>query len=166
MSFEAFDNFEIHPCHYLDDDDEGSLEQCDDSDAEVWVLYGHIPGQGLDAICEFDSLAHAKEIYHRIVGQPFTGNVSDDMKNVLAMRAPPKSEYKYGNAAGLEAKLLPGEPWFALRAKDRFSVLAIEEYARICEAYNLTAHAAGVRQAIEQMEEWREANPDKIKIPD
>lgn len=78
----------------------------------------------------------------------------------------PTGEFKYGNAAGLEARLLPGEPWFALRARDVYSVKGVEAYAKLCEEMGLVDHAAGVRQAIKQMFEWQCANPDKVKIPD
>lgn len=79
---------------------------------------------------------------------------------------PAGGEYKYGTALRLEGKLLPGEPWFALRAKDLLALDAVEEYANICLAHNLHDHAAGVLKALEQMKAWREANRDKVKIPD
>lgn len=75
-------------------------------------------------------------------------------------------EYKYGNAAGLEAKLLPGEPWFALRAKDKLSVDAVHSYAEACRRNGLIEHAEKVRIAAKQMEAWQEANHDKVKLPD
>ena len=75
-------------------------------------------------------------------------------------------EYKYGNAAGLEAKLLPGEPWFALRARDSLALSAVESYAKLCEDMGLAEHAAGVRRAIDQMHNWPVANADKVKLPD
>ncbi len=77
-----------------------------------------------------------------------------------------QGEYKYGNAAGLEAKLLPGEPWFALRAKDAMAVEAVLHYADVCEKAGLKDHAEGVRRSIQQMEEWRKANPQHVKMPD
>lgn len=77
-----------------------------------------------------------------------------------------KQEYKYGNAAGLEARLLPGEPWFALRAKDKLSVDAVHSYAEACRRNGLIEHAEKVRIAAKQMEAWQEANPDKVKLPD
>lgn len=90
-----------------------------------------------------------------------------NVANEIALRFPEaKGEYKYGNAAGLEAKLLPGEPWFALRAKDRYAVDAVMAYAAICETNGLKDHAHRVRMAAMQMINWRSANPDKVKVPD
>lgn len=78
----------------------------------------------------------------------------------------PGAEYKYGNTAGLEAKLLPGEPWFALRAKDKLSVMAVEQYARMCASYGLIEHADKVMKAANQMLAWQRVNDDKTKMPD
>jgi hypothetical protein len=86
--------------------------------------------------------------------------------NIEILEASGTGEYKYGNAHRLEAKLLPGEPWFALRAKDRYSIRGVEAYAKLCEDMGLVDHAAGVRQAIKQMKAWQEVNQDKLKIPD
>lgn len=75
-------------------------------------------------------------------------------------------EYKYGNAHRLEAKLLPGEPWFALRAKDKFAVDVIMHYGDLCETAGLLDHTQGVRLAAMQMINWRSENQDKVTLPD
>lgn len=64
----AFDAYEVHGCrrnvggseqppHFFE-----FLEQCDDDEAEVWSLYGHITGEGLHCIGDFLSRDHAEGI--------------------------------------------------------------------------------------------------------
>lgn len=77
----------------------------------------------------------------------------------------PAGEYKYGNAAGLEAKLLPGEPWFALRAKDALALETILHYAESADREGLFDHAKRVRLAADQISEWQNVNEDKVKLP-
>jgi hypothetical protein len=49
----CFDNYEIH------------------AEAEVWRLYGHIPGLGLECIGDFKTQGQAEKIYARITGRPY-----------------------------------------------------------------------------------------------
>ena len=49
----CFDDYEIH------------------AEAEVWRLYGHIPGQGLECIGDFKTQSQAEEIYTHITGRPY-----------------------------------------------------------------------------------------------
>jgi hypothetical protein len=49
----GFDDYEIH------------------AEAEVWRLYGHIPGQGLECIGDFKTQSQAEEVYARITGRPY-----------------------------------------------------------------------------------------------
>ena len=49
----CFDDYEIH------------------AEAEVWRLYGHIPGQGLECIGNFKTQSQAEEIYTHITGRPY-----------------------------------------------------------------------------------------------
>ena len=54
----VFDNYEISPCRRLDDADlpnpNGlSFEVCELAAADVWTLYGHITGEGAQAIGDF-----------------------------------------------------------------------------------------------------------------
>ena len=71
-----FDDYEIQPCRrYLDrDEPQGSfVEPCEPSEADFWTLYGHIPGEGVQAIGDFDTREHAEEVFARITGCPYTG---------------------------------------------------------------------------------------------
>jgi hypothetical protein len=66
-----FDDYEIQPCRrYIDADepDKSFVEPCEAFEADFWTVYGHIPGEGACAIGDFDSRAHALEIYARITG--------------------------------------------------------------------------------------------------
>jgi hypothetical protein len=49
----CFDDYEIH---------EGP---------EEWTLYGHIPGEGLDVIGDFETQSQAEEVHTRITGRPY-----------------------------------------------------------------------------------------------
>jgi len=83
-----FDDYEIHGIRRLnaipgqEEDPEGIVigdcEQVDDSQAEFWSLFGHIPGQGLDCIGEFTTREHAEEVYARITGRPFCNRQPPD----------------------------------------------------------------------------------------
>jgi hypothetical protein len=69
-----FDDYEIQPCRLLRDIDEphlSSVEPCAPSEADFWTLYGHIPGEGVMAIGDFDAREHAEEVYARITGRRF-----------------------------------------------------------------------------------------------
>jgi hypothetical protein len=71
-----FDRYEIGPCRRLLEDGKTVrfyYEACAAKDADVWTLYGHIPGQGAEAIGDFDSREQAEEIYARITGEPYAG---------------------------------------------------------------------------------------------
>ena len=41
------------------------------AEAEVWRLYGRIPGQGLECIGDFKTQSQAEEVYARITGRPY-----------------------------------------------------------------------------------------------
>jgi hypothetical protein len=79
---QRFDNYEIHgvkrfaPPLGLEEEPQGRMltehyEQVEDAAAEFWSLFGHIPGQGLECIGDFDTRAHAEEVYARITGKPY-----------------------------------------------------------------------------------------------
>lgn len=61
-----FDNYEIHPCR---EDENHSVEQCEPEDAHFWTVYGHIEGEGIEAIGDFKTFEHAKEVYSKITGE-------------------------------------------------------------------------------------------------
>jgi hypothetical protein len=71
-----FDNYEISPCRrYEEPDCPGKFffEVCDPEEAHVWTLYGHIHGEGAQAIGDFATREHAEEVFQRITGIPFAG---------------------------------------------------------------------------------------------
>ena len=73
-----FDAYEIQPCHRYFDIDEPDLafvEQCETYEADFWTVYGHIPGEGVQAIGDFDTREHAEEVFARITGRSYTGRV-------------------------------------------------------------------------------------------
>ena len=76
-----FDAYEIHPCVHVADTDYGvCYEQVSPADpikADIWSLYGHVPGEGLITIGDFTSYAAANEIYYRITGHEY-GLCPDD----------------------------------------------------------------------------------------
>jgi hypothetical protein len=69
-----FDDYEIQPCRRYIDRDEPQVsfvEPCEPSEADFWTLYGHIPGEGVQAIGDFDTCDHAEEVFARITGCPY-----------------------------------------------------------------------------------------------
>ena len=55
-----FDAYEVHGCRKIVVANERSQprfakahEQCEDSEADFWCLYGHVTGEGLHDICDF-----------------------------------------------------------------------------------------------------------------
>ena len=72
-----FDNYEISPCgRYEEPDSPGTFyyEVCKPEEADVWTLYGHIPGKGVQAIGDFSKREYAEEAFQRITGIQFTGS--------------------------------------------------------------------------------------------
>ena len=73
----VFDNYEISPCHRYEEPDspgEFYFEVCEPEEADVWTLYGHINGEGVQAIGDFSKREYAEEVFERITGIPFTGS--------------------------------------------------------------------------------------------
>jgi hypothetical protein len=69
-----FDAYEIAPCRRFREEGEGYrfyYEPCAPEEADVWTLYGHIPGQGVEAIGDFASCELAEEVYARITGERY-----------------------------------------------------------------------------------------------
>src|SRR5262249_41127367 len=56
--------------------------------ADVWTLYGHIDGEGVEAIGDFATREHAEEVFRRITGIPFTGS-REVMVRLRVMHAGP-----------------------------------------------------------------------------
>jgi hypothetical protein len=88
----VYDNYEISPCRrYEEPDSPGRFcfEVCEPQEADVWTLYGHIPGQGVQAIGDFSKREYAEEAFQRITGIPFTGSYRADA-HLRIMHAGPK----------------------------------------------------------------------------
>src|SRR5271170_3541062 len=73
----VFDNYEISPCTRNEEPDSPGkfyFEVCEPAEADVWTLYGHINGEGVQAIGDFDTCEHAEDAYFGITGQAFPGS--------------------------------------------------------------------------------------------
>lgn len=71
-----FDAYEIQPCRRYVDRDEPQVsfvEPCEPCEADFWTLYGHVPGEGAQAIGDFDTRQHAEEVFARITGCGYIG---------------------------------------------------------------------------------------------
>jgi hypothetical protein len=89
----VYDNYEISGCHRIDDgglpNPEGtSIETCDDGEAQFWALYGHITGQGVEAIGDFHSREAADEVFYRITGEAY-GSHEQVVNRLRLMHAAP-----------------------------------------------------------------------------
>ena len=73
----VYDNYEISPCTRTEEPDKPGhfyFEVCKPHEADVWTLYGHIDGEGVEAIGDFATREHAEEVFRRITGIHFTGS--------------------------------------------------------------------------------------------
>jgi hypothetical protein len=87
-----FDNYEISPCRRYEEPDspgEFYFEVCEPHEADVWTLYGHINGQGVQAIGDFSKREYAEEVFQRITGVPFAGSYTAEA-HLRIMHAGPK----------------------------------------------------------------------------
>ena len=129
----VYDNYEISPCKRMLDSDpyppEESIEVCEEHEAQFWTLYGHIDGEGVQAIGDFRTREAAEQVYSRITGQPFTDSYQADARlrvmhagrdllevcETLARRLP---ELDDGDAplAGSEAVEVLADLWADLKA--------------------------------------------------
>jgi hypothetical protein len=63
----TYDGYEIHPCK-----DYGSyIETCHPDEADFWSLYGHLSGEGVECIGDFNSFDDARSVYYRITGKQY-----------------------------------------------------------------------------------------------
>lgn len=53
------------------------VEPCEPFEADFWTLYGHITGEGVQAIGDFDTCLHAEEVFARITRRPYTESARD-----------------------------------------------------------------------------------------
>lgn len=71
----TFDDYEIHPCVLVSETDYGEcyeqVSPADSVQADIWSLYGHIPGEGVMTIGDFTSYTAANEIHQRITGEDY-----------------------------------------------------------------------------------------------
>jgi hypothetical protein len=58
------------------------------------------------------------------------------------------------------------EPVFTIKAKDNLAVAIVRSYLLFCEVRGLEKQADEVAKALLEIEEWRAANPSKLKWPD
>ncbi|WP_169973522.1 DUF6900 domain-containing protein [Tautonia rosea] len=75
-----FDDYEIGPCLRFEEPDKPGhfhFEPCEPRDADVWTLYGHVTGEGVHAIGDFDAREHAEEVFARITGRRYN-DVTDE----------------------------------------------------------------------------------------
>jgi hypothetical protein len=66
-----FDAYEVHGIIEYDESGTKWCEQVADHQATFWSLFGHIPGQGVLCIGDFETRDHAEEIYARITGKNY-----------------------------------------------------------------------------------------------
>lgn len=61
-----------------------------------------------------------------------------------------------------------GEPFFVLRAKDIFSVMAVREYASLVEQYGPVDYdfQEQLEEQVKSMREWQIRHPYEVKYPD
>ncbi len=88
----VYDNYEISPCRRHEEPDSPGkfyFEVCEPEDADVWTLYGHINGEGVEAIGDFTTREAAGQVYSHITGQPFAGSCEADAY-LRVMHAGPK----------------------------------------------------------------------------
>ena len=88
----VFDNYEISPCARFEEPDVPGkfyYEVCEPEEADVWTLYGHINGEGVQAIGDFSKREYAEEVFERITGIPFTGSYKAEA-HLRIMHAGPK----------------------------------------------------------------------------
>lgn len=64
----TFDDYEISGVREYGTRPDGYCERVDDSEAQFWSLYGHIPGEGVECIGDFKTREIAEEVYARITG--------------------------------------------------------------------------------------------------
>ena len=105
-NLKVYDNYEISPCkRYEEPDSPGKcyFEVSEPHEADVWTLYGHIDGEGVEAIGDFATREHAEETFQRITGIAFAGT-REVAARLRAMHAGPK--------------LLEALAWLATAAED------------------------------------------------
>lgn len=91
-ALKVYHNYEISPCkRYGEPDSPGKFyfEVCEPEEADVWTLYGHLGGEGVEAIGDFSTREAAEQVYSRITGLQFSGSYQADSR-LRAMHAAPE----------------------------------------------------------------------------
>lgn len=73
---------------------------------------------------------------------------------------------KYSTPEAFAAKLMPGEPYFCLRARDVLAMPALLLYASSLAAAELRTQSQEVQAIAVSFAEWQKANPDLVHLPD
>lgn len=86
-----FDNYEISPARRFNDQgqpdpDGNNFEVCQPHEAHVWTLYGHIDGEGVDAIADFPTREDAERLFQQITGRLF-GTWEENRDHIRRMHA-------------------------------------------------------------------------------
>jgi hypothetical protein len=62
-----FKSFEVHPCMASEEDEHSELlDECEDSDASLWSVYGQLVTGGLECLADFNSRAKAESLCDQI----------------------------------------------------------------------------------------------------
>lgn len=61
-----------------------------------------------------------------------------------------------------------GEPFFVLRAKDIFSVMAVRKYAELVESYGPIDYdfQEQLEEQVQRLRDWQVEHPHDVKYPD
>ena len=105
----VYDNYEISPCTRTEEPDKPGhfyFEVCEPHEADVWTLYGHIDGEGVEAIGDFATREHTEEVFRRITGIHFTGSPEVPAR-LRVMHAAPELLEAIPPLIGLVHRLLP-----------------------------------------------------------
>jgi hypothetical protein len=105
----VYDNYEISPCTRTEESDKPGhfyFEVCEPHEADVWTLYGHIDGEGVEAIGDFATREHAEEVFRRITGIHFNGS-REVPARLRVMHAAPELLEAIPLLIGLVHRLLP-----------------------------------------------------------
>ena len=88
----TYDDYEISPCTRTEEPDSPGkfyFEVCEPEEADVWTLYGHIDGEGAEAIGDFTTREAAEQVYFHITGIPFTSSYQAESR-LRVMHAAPR----------------------------------------------------------------------------
>lgn len=66
---QEFDAFELQPVKKVGEVAEGSeaWEVCEEDDAEMWSVYIHVPGEGLQCIADCETKESAEKLYDLLI---------------------------------------------------------------------------------------------------